>query len=200
MLSPPVKNLCGPMIEIARQECADLVIDCYRYLSEDGKSVPEAQRSWKIGQTFSWHYVKNAEHRINQLIRSIEDITMARNRGRSRGGNDFAAYVFVRCELSAEDKKAAKIWIDENTADFGPLLHDVMASDYKFTCSFSQDHDTFTACLVGKEDNALNGKKTLTARHKDWVFAAMTVLYKHLVLFRDGVWISEEASDDDNWG
>lgn len=194
------KNLCGLDGAEARQECEELVNDCYRWLAEDGKSVPYHQRGWVIGKTFSWHYVKNAEHRINQLIRSIEDITMARKPAKARGNDNFSGYAFVRCELTAEDKKTAKVWIDENTAQFGPLLHDVMASDYKFTCTFSPDHDTFTACLVGKEDNALNPKKTLTARHKDWVVASMTVLYKHLVMFRDGVWVSAEVNEDDNWG
>lgn len=125
---------------------------------------------------------------------------MAR-KGKSNGStNDFGGFTFVRCELSAEDKKVAKVWIEENTEKLGPLLHDVMASDYKFSCSFSSEHDTFTACLVGKEDNALNPKKTLTARHKDWVYAAMTVLYKHMVMFRGSLWITAEASDDDGWG
>lgn len=199
-MSAVFMNPYGPGTGLLREECAELVKDCFRWLSEDSRLVPEHQRVWKIGQSHSWHYVKNAEYRISQLIQSIEDMIMARSKGKSRGNTDFAEYVFVRCELSAEDKKAARIWIEENTTEFGPLLHDVMASDYKFTCSFSSDHDTFTACLVGKEDNPLNGKKTLTARHKDWFHAAMTVLYKHLVMFRGTVWISSEASDDDNWG
>lgn len=199
-MSAVFQNLGGGHVAAMREECVELVNDCYRWLREDGAAVPHHQREWKIGSTFSWHYVKNAEYRINQLICSIEDIIMARSKGKSRGQTDFAAYVFVRCELTAEDKKTAKVWIEENTAQFGPLLHDVMASDYKFTCTFSQDHDTFTACLVGKEDNPINGKKTLTARHKDWVVASMTVLYKHLIMFRGGVWISAEVNDDDNWG
>ena len=189
---------CG--FSALRDECTELVNDCYRWLSEDGRAVPEHQRAWKVGSTFSWHYVRNAEYRISQLIRSIEDIVMARKGKKQNGNSDFSNYVFVRCELSAEDKKGAKVWIEENTAEFGTLLHDVIASDYKFTCSFSSDHDTFTACLVGKEDNPVNGKKTLTARHKDWLFAAMTVLYKHQVMFREGVWVSAEVNDDDNWG
>lgn len=199
-MSAAFQNLGGLAGAALYDECRELVRDCYRWLREDGAAVPAHQRSWKVGQTFSWHYVRNAEYRINQLIRSIEDITMARKGKSTRGNSDFSNYVFVRCELSAEDKKSAKVWIEENTAEFGPMLHDVVASDYKFTCSFSSDHDTFTACLVGKEDNPINGKKTLTARHKDWVYAAMTVLYKHRVIFREGVWLSSEADDDDNWG
>lgn len=124
---------------------------------------------------------------------------MPKPKGKNRGTFDASAYVFVKCELRSEDKASAKIWIEENTADIGPMLHDVMASGYKFSCSFSPDFDTFTACLVGKEDNPINGKKTLTARHKDWVSAAMTVLFKHHVFFKAGVWEAEDASDDDGW-
>lgn len=178
----------------ARIECSELVDFALRYISFDGMLVPIEQRAWKIGKTHSWHYVKIVEYRTAQLIIAIEDIVMA-NRGKRRNEKiDFASYVFVRCELSPEDKKAAKIWIEENTAEFGPLLHDAMASDYKFTCSFSSEHDTFTACLVGKEDNAVNGKKTLTARHRDWTIAGLTVLYKHLVMFQGGVW--EDVADE----
>jgi hypothetical protein len=157
------------------------------------------QREWKIGQTFSWHYVKIVEYRVHQLVQFIEEMTMPKPKKGVNRNADFSNYVFVKCELNAEDKKAAKIWIEENTAEFGPLLHDVVVSDYKFTCSFSSEHDTFTECLVGKEDNPINGKKTLTARHKDWVMAAMTVLYKHSVVFRGEVWENSASDEDDGW-
>jgi hypothetical protein len=199
-MSSVIKNLCGIEGSELYDELREVVNDCCRWLSEDGKAVPEHQRAWKIGSTFSWHYVKNAEYRIAQLIKSIEDITMARSKNGTKKAFDPSGYTFVKCELTADDKKAAKVWIEENTGDMGPMLHDIMASDYKFTCSFSPDFDTFTACLVGKETQALNPQKTLTARHKDWVAAAMTVLYKHAVMFKSGVWIAAEVNEDDGWG
>lgn len=182
----------------AHDEANDLFDFCLRYISFDGQLVPYEQRGWKIGQTYAWHYVKNVEYRTAQFIRAIEDMTMA-PRGRKGQKYDAGSYVFVKCELAADDKKTAKIWIEENTAKLGEILHDVVASDYKFTVSFSPDHDTFTACLVGKEDNQINGKKTLTARHKDWVAAAMTVLYKHLVMFKAASWVSAASDEDDGW-
>lgn len=184
---------------VRHQECQALVEDCFSFLRQDGTNVPLHQREWRIGQSFSWHYVKNVEYRVEQLINALEDIAMANRKTKSRAKFDASSYVFVKCELNSEDKKAAKIWIEENAADIGPKIHNVVASDYKFTVSFSSDHDTFTACLVGKEDNAINGKKTLTARHKDWVTAALTVLYKHEVMFREGVWESGDDDDDDGW-
>jgi len=49
--------------------------------------------------------------------------------------------------------------------------------------------------MTGKED-CVNEFKTLTARHRDWITAVMTVLYKHNVMFKAGIWETEEPSDD----
>lgn len=124
---------------------------------------------------------------------------MARKKSNKGSGNAFDKYEFVRCELRAEDKKIAKVWIDENTTELGSLLHDAVASDYKFSLSFSSEHDTFTACLTGKEDHPYNSFKTLTARHKDWTVAAMTLLYKAKVMFKDGLWVTADIDEDDGW-
>lgn len=124
---------------------------------------------------------------------------MATKGKKGNKNGSFSDYEFVRCELTAEDRKAAKIWIDENTAHSGEIIHDIVASDYKFSLSFSSDHDTFTACLTGKPDNPFNAQKTLTARHKDWVVAMMTVAYKHCVMFQSTIWKSAETTEDDGW-
>lgn len=188
-----------PTLPHSDDEMRDLLSFALEMIDHDLKSVPASQLDWKMGRSFSWHAVHITLYRTEQLIRSIEDIAMAGKKGNSRGKFDASSYVFVKCELNAEDKKTAKVWIEENTAELGSKVHDVVASDYKFTLSFSTEHDTFTACLVGKEDNPINGKKTLTARHKDWIVAGMTVLYKHEVIFKSGVWESDAAEDDDGW-
>jgi len=180
-------------------ECREVYRDALRWIGEDLSSVPAHQRDWVIGRSFSWHRVKITEYRIAQFIRSLECFVMAATKKGKKSNASFQGYTFVKCELSTEDRKAAKVWIEANAAEFGPMLHDVIASDYKFTCSFSSEHDTFTACLVGKEDNVFNAQKTLTARHKDWVMAALTVLYKHSVIFRSTIWESADAEDDDGW-
>lgn len=186
-------------LNIRRQMAQEAYELCLSLICEDGRAVPAHQRDWKIGQTFSWHYVKNVEYRVGQFSQTLEHFIMAKKQAKRTGNNDFQAYQFVRCELNSEDKKAAKIWIEENTKELGSLLHDVVASDYKYSLSFSSEHDTFTACLVGKEDNAINPRKTLTARHKDWIVATLTVLYKHSVIFRGEVWEQSDDGDDDGW-
>lgn len=184
---------------IRRQMTQEAFLLCCELISEDGKAVPQHQVGWRIGQTFSWHYVKIVEYRTGQFFQTIEDFIMAGTKKKKANQGGFEAYQFVRCELNSEDKKAAKIWIEENTKELGSLLHDVVASDYKQTLSFSSEHDTFTACLVGKEDNAINPRKTLTARHKDWIVAVLTVLYKHQVIFQGGVWEQADDDTDDGW-
>lgn len=182
-----------------REECNEVFNDCIRWISEDGRGVPAHQRDWKIGSTFSWHYVKNVEYRTAQFIQSIEVMTMAAKGKKNAGSNDFGGYSFVKCELGSADKEKAKAWIEAHSDEMGGMLSDAVASDLKFSLSFSSEHDTFTACLVGKEDNVFNAKKTLTARHKDWVIATFTVLYKHLVMFNGTVWQSAPAAEDDGW-
>lgn len=108
-------------------------------------------------------------------------------------------YSFVRCELRSEDKKSAKIWIEENTSDMGALAHDIIASGYKLSCSFSSEYDTFTASLTGKAEESVNEFKTLTARHKEWIVAVMTVFYKHSVMFKSQVWETDDDEDEDGW-
>lgn len=168
-------------------------------LSKHLSLIPPEKKVDPFGRTYSWYELQEYKNRIDYIISDIGDIAMA-----SRGKGKNAAskrqeYSFVRCELQAEDKKAAKVWMQENATEFGALLHDVMASGYKFSCSFSKDYDTFTASLTGKADESVNEYKTLTARHKDWVDAAMTVLYKHCVMFRSGVWEADDDDDDDGW-
>jgi hypothetical protein len=180
-------------------EVSDCFWQCLNWISEDGKAVPKEQLEWRIGQTFSWHYVKIVEYRANQFFYRLEMMAMATKGKKASKNASFGDYQFVRCELSSEDKKAAKVWIEENAAHSGEVIHDIVASDYKFSLSFSSEHDTFTACLVGKPDNVHNPQKTLTARHKDWVTAMMTVAFKHNVMFKGTIWESDDAGEDDGW-
>lgn len=122
---------------------------------------------------------------------------MAAKKQNSKKPVGLESYSFVRCEMNAEDKRHAKEWIEKNNPNVGALVHDLVASEYKLSVTFSSDHDTFTASATGKE-GALNEYKTLTARHKDWSLAVMTLLYKHLQMFGGTVW--ESVSDeDDGW-
>lgn len=177
-------------------ECRSILAYYIDRIEQEPLTYPEHIQEWRRG-SFSWVYVRGVEYWSTQLFNTLESMMAAK---RGRNGNKKATlenYSFVRCELTSEDKKAAKVWIAENLSDMGPMLHDVMAENYKFSCSFSQDHDTFTATLTGKE-GSINEFKTLTARHADWLTAAMTVLYKHGVMFAAKVW-ETDSEEDDGW-
>lgn len=184
---------------VLRQYADELFEECLSLIALDGKNVPEAQREWRIGATFSWHYVRNVEYRFSQLITSLETIEMARNGKPKNTSGGFGNYTFVRCELRKEDKEACKEWMAKNTKNSGALIHDAVASGYKLSVSFSSDHDTFTASLTGKEDHGYNAFKTLTARHKEWHVAVMTVLFKAVVMFNNSVWETDAGQEDDGW-
>lgn len=174
--------------------CDDIVLFYLRKIEEEPLTVPDNVLGWRRG-SFSWLYVRAVECWSNVMFQDLEMVAMAQKRGNKNKAVGLQNYTFVRCELDAESKKLAKIWIEKNTPNLGVLLHDVMASEYKFSCSFSSEHDTFTATLTGKE-GAINAFKTITARHKDWIFATMTLLYKHTVMLGGEVWEQDEDAED----
>jgi len=175
-------------------EARDIVAFYLNNVSKDLLVIPVEKQGWRKG-SFSWHYVTLVSYWSGVMFSELEKLVMPRPTKKQKTTNNFDKFSFVRCELNSEDKKTAKIWIDENTPDMGAIVHDAIAEGYKLSVSFSTDHDTFTASMTGKED-CVNEYKTLTARHREWITAVMTVLYKHNVMFKAGVWETEEPSDD----
>jgi len=196
MTSDDIRNcILSNGLRKALIEAGNELLDTARIKIElETHDAPEHQSEWRRG-SFSWVWVRGVEYWSNWFYREMEYITMAGKQRKAPGRKSLDQYSFVRCELNAEDKKSAKMWIDKNLKDLPAIMHDVLADGYKLSCSFSSDHDTFTASLTGK-DGALNEYKTLTARHKDWVQATMTVLYKNAVMFKSGVWETDEMEDD----
>ena len=176
------------------EECNERVRHYVSKIEKDPLLAPAEKQGWRRGSFSYWH-VNAVIYWTERLFWELEEMATKKGGKSGKPTPSLADYSFVRCELTSEDKKAAKIWIDSNMLDFGAILHDVVASDYKFSVSFSSEHDTFTASLTGKPD-AINAFKTLTARHADWTIAAMTVLYKNAVMFKSGVWESEDVADD----
>jgi len=184
---------------ILGQICNETVAEFVAALDRNVSGLTVSPQWLRYPDSLPWEIRREIEMSVTYLLYELEFLAMASTGRKSKRGKGQIEYSFVRCELTAEDKKDAKIWIDKHTHDLGAIAHDVMAEDYKLTCSFSSEHDTFTACLVGKEGNALNEGKTLTARHKDWITAILTVLYKHLVMFQAKTWETDDADDSDGW-
>lgn len=158
--------------------------------------VPEHKREWRKG-SFSWSYVQAVECWYNLFLREWETMAMARSK---RGGSKQQkqlSFSFVRCELRKEDKERAKTWIQKNEKDFWGMLHSLMGEGHKVSFSLSKEGDTFTCSATGQQDSPNEGL-ILTARHKDPWQAAATLLFKHHVLFDEGIW-STDDDEDDGW-
>lgn len=181
----------------AHLEAAEMVDFCVRMIHDDMQAVPAHQVDWRLKWGRSWHEVRITEYRTAQLLEGIDRMAKPGQNIKKRGKKAAPQYEFARCELSAEDKRAAKAWAEAESKNLGPLLHDVGASGYKIGLSFSDEHDTWTASFSGKPEEAINELMVLTARHKDWVLALMTLLYKHVVIFKSGVWEGDDGEEDD---
>lgn len=184
------------LVKARRTLCNEIVTFFAEKIEKEPSLHTGHKTAWRKG-SFSWVYVAGVEHWTGYLFYELEKVAMATSKKKKSQTTSLDSYSFIRCELNSDDKKAAKVWIEENFADMGAIVHDAVASGYKMSISFSSDHDTFTASLTGKE-GAVNEFKTITARHKDWQVAAMTVMYKHNVMFKASVWESD-AGEDDGW-
>lgn len=176
------------------EECADLFQICVLKIENETLSAPEHIREWRKG-SYAWSHVRGVEYWTNDFFERVDQ--MAQSKGnKSRGGTrTLADYTFVRCELTADDKRKAVAWIGKNTAEMPAKVHDLLASDYKISVSHDSVHDTFIASATGKE-GAVNQFKTLTSRHRDWSIALFSLLYKHEVIFAAGVWETDEGEND----
>lgn len=193
-----VNILSSGLHKAKRDELHEMVLDVRRRVLRDISETSSDRLEWKTRHGDLWVEPRYTEYWVQQFRYQLEDMIDMARKAPAKKQKPNLQYTFVRCELTSDLKVKAKLWIEKNEKTLAASLHDVMAEDYKFTCSFSSDHDTFTACLVGKPDSVNEGL-TLTARHKDWWIATSTVLFKHLVLFDGGVWESGDDADTDGW-
>lgn len=175
-------------------ECSSVMAFYTHKIDQEPLTAPEHVLEWRRG-SYLWVYVKGVEYWSHYLFNELELISMARKKNGSQQQNRLDSYTFVRCELTAADKEAAKTWIDKNAKIMPSKVADLLASHHKVSLSYSPDNDCFIASATGKEDSN-NPFKTLTSRHKDWSMALFSLLYKHEQMFEAGVWESEDAADD----
>jgi len=112
------KALCG--------ETRDIVAFYLNNISKDLLAVPVEKQGWRKG-SFSWHYVVLVLYWSEVMFHELELLSMPRNNKKPRATGNFDKFSFVRCELNAEDKKTAKVWIEANTPDMGAIVHDAIA-------------------------------------------------------------------------
>lgn len=178
------------------EECWDIFEFYSRKIHNETLCASPEQSEWRKG-SFSWIHVTAVEFWFARFTQELSRMVAQRGKKQTSSRGSLEAYSFVRCELSAEDKKLAKAWIEKHAKEMPAKVHDLLASDYKVSLSYDKGHDTFIASATGKED-AINQFKTLTSRHKDWSMALFSLLYKHEVIFKGEVW-ETDADEEDGW-
>lgn len=121
---------------------------------------------------------------------------MAKKGSRTRKTSSFGDYSFIRCPLSAEEKKEAKAFAEKSADMLDVKLSDVLKTGHKVSFSYSETNDNVICTFTGKEEESLNEFKMLTSFGSSWWVALATNLYKHEVLFKSSVWESVEDEED----
>jgi hypothetical protein len=103
---------------------------------------------------------------------------------------------FVKCELSAEDKKHLAVWMKTPPMSFDDMMVEVLQTNHKLSLSFSEHTDSFIASITGKPEECINPSKTMTSHAKDYTLAMWIALYKFHHLFKAGVWEDTEDTED----
>lgn len=106
---------------------------------------------------------------------------------------------FKDVTLTDTQRDAYEHW-DVQDGDLYELVAVTVSQGYKFTCSYNQSNDTYTASFTGTERAPAAAKGyTLSAFAPTWYDAVRTLCFKHdLVL--DGDWSNIQASGKARWG
>jgi len=110
----------------------------------------------------------------------------------------FTPTTFVKCDLSAEEKKHVPEWIKKNEKSLDDLVIEVLQTNHKISFSFNGQTDSFICSVTGKPEECNNASKCYTSHAKDYATALWVALYKFHVIWQRGVW--EEIETDSDFG
>lgn len=110
----------------------------------------------------------------------------------------FTPTTFVRCELTAEEKKNVPEFIRKNTSNLDDLVVEVLQTNHKISFSFNGQTDSFICSVTGKPEDCNNASKCYTSHAKDYATALWVALFKFHVVWQRGVW--EEVESDSDFG
>lgn len=133
--------------------------------------------------------------RLNHAIHwfTLEVFDMARNKKIEPA---FTPTTFVRCELTAEEKKDVPEFIRKNTSNMDDLVVEVLQTNHKISFSFNGQTDSFICSVTGKPEDCNNASKCYTSHAKDYATALWVALYKFHVVWQRGVWEEVESGSD----
>lgn len=179
---------------IARVSLHEFVEYLYDFVPEEHGRFVSGYGAWVPNATPLWVGHRIAQH-FNHIFRRADDLMPKKTNDKKQAQR--IEFEFVRGDMTAEQKAAAKVWIEKNGNDFETFLGDVLGSDYKLSLSYDDYNDTFVSSLTGKAGNKHNEGKILTGRGRTWYLALMSTLYKHYEIFQQGAWISAAPETDD---
>jgi len=134
---------------------------------------------------------------LNHAIEFInQEILMPRSK-KSKPQTNFST-TFVRCELTAEQKKQIAPWSKSKDVVLDDLVTEVLQSNHKISFSFSEHNDSFICSVTGKPEDCDNASKCYTSHAKDYTTALWVAMYKFHVVFDRGVW--ESVADEEDFG
>ena len=112
--------------------------------------------------------------------------------------SNFNQTEFVNRNLLAEEGEAFKAWAKKENERIPDMLGQIMVNGYKVTCTWNDNNQCYIATFTGKEDAKHNVNKALSSRSDDWFEALAMNTFKHVILFKSGVW--EGDTTKNNWG
>jgi hypothetical protein len=119
-------------------------------------------------------------------------------RGKKPLQSGFTPTTFVRCELSAEDKKHLVTWTAKPPVPLDDLLIEVLQSGHKVSYSFNGTNDSYICSVTGKPEDCINASMCYTSHAKDPLKALWVAMYKFHVIWQKGAW--ENAADEEDFG
>jgi len=105
---------------------------------------------------------------------------------------------FVTYALSSDDKKAFAAWQKKNLEHLDDLVVGLLQTNHKVGFSFNENTDSFICSVTGKPEDCNNASKCFTSHAKDYATALWVALFKHYVIWNNGVW--ESLSDTEDFG
>lgn len=142
-----------------------------------------------------WEAARKVELEITELATYVEGDDMAdkakKKQVQWRGFKD------VR--LSDAQRDGYDHW-DAHDEDVYLLAASAVSSGFKFTCSYNNSNDTYTATLTGQDSSPAAAQGySLSAFAPTWYDAVRTLMYKHDVIL-EGDWSKIEVSASERWG
>jgi len=103
---------------------------------------------------------------------------------------------FITYNLSAEDKKNFGIWQKKNSEHLDDLVIGLLQTNHKIGFSFNETTDAFICSVTGKAEDCNNASKCFTSHAKDYSTALWVALFKHYVVWDNGVWEAISEAED----